>query len=96
MEMELMVRKFAKKSKLIAASSVLLFATAFMPASCSVNLDPALIDQLTGLLNNSNLSGFLSQGPADGNHDGPNHDGMDDSPDTSTGGGSVDATPTGV
>ena len=87
-----MIRKFAKKSKLIVAGSALLFATAFQAGTCSLNIDQALLDQLSGLLSNSSFSGHFNSGaPGDGHQDG-----HDDSPDSSNDGGSVDATPTGV
>ena len=92
-----MIRKFAKKSKLIVAGSALLFATAFQAGTCSLNIDQALLDQLSGLLGNFSFEGrFNGGGPGDGHRDGPNHDGQDDGPDTSNDNGFVDATSTGV
>lgn len=72
-----MIKLFAKKSKLIAASSAFLFATAFQAGACTVNIDQALLDQLSGLLGNFSFEGEFNGG---GRHGG-SHDGFDDHDD---------------
>lgn len=78
-----MIKLFAKKSKMIVASSAILFATAFQAGTCTVNIDQALLDQLSGLLDDFSFSGhFSSGGPQGGPHDG--FDDNDDSDDVVT------------
>lgn len=71
-----MTKKLARKTKALAvATSALLFGAAFMPGSCSLNIDQALLEQLAGLFGDFNGEFSFNGGP--GNHDGP-HDGFDD------------------
>jgi hypothetical protein len=76
-----MVKLFAKKSKIIAASSAILFATAFQAGSCTVNVDQALLDQLSNLAGNFHFQGGFTGG---GHHDGSDDDGGNDDSSGST------------
>lgn len=82
-----MIKLFAKKSKMIVASSAFLFATAFQAGACTVNIDQALLDQLSGLLGNFSFEAEFEGG---GHHDGfDDHDddnGNDNGNDNSSGG----------
>jgi len=87
-----MIKLFAKKSKVIIASSAVLFATAFQAGACTVNIDQGLLDQLSGLIGNFSFEGQFGGGPQDGSHDGfDDHGGFDNADhngnDNSGGGG---------
>ena len=72
-----MIKLFAKKSKMIVASSAFLFATAFQAGGCTVNIDQALLDQLSGLIGNFSFEGEFEGGERHGG----SHDGVDDHSD---------------
>lgn len=76
-----MIKLFAKKSKIIVASSAFLFATAFQAGGCTVNIDQALLDQLSTLMGNFSFEGeFNGSGSQDGSHDeSDDHGGVDSS-----------------
>ena len=87
----MVTKKFARARKAMAvALSATLFTGVAQGGGCSVNVDEALLQSLTSLLENGNLHGNFH---FNGNGGGP-HDDVDepDTPDDTDGGDGGDGT----
>jgi hypothetical protein len=71
------ILKLARRRRLISSAMAAAFvASVFQTSTCSVTIDPATLEQLSGIVDNLNII-FVT----DGNHDGDHHDNHDDGGD---------------
>ena len=63
------ILKLAGKRRLITSSMAVLFAASvFQTSTCSTTIDPATLEQLSGIVDNVNII-FVTEGNHDGDHD---------------------------
>ena len=68
------IYKLNAKRRLISSGMAVAFAgSVFQTSTCSVTVDPATLDQLSGIVDDLNIILVT-----DGNHDGDHHDGDHD------------------
>jgi hypothetical protein len=79
------ILKLASKWRLISSGMAVAFAgSVFQTSTCSATIDPATLEQLSGIVDNVNII-FVTDGNQDGDHhdgdhddDWDGHDGHDD------------------